>query len=427
MRKIATRLGLCATLLAGCRPAQEAPFLPPPAVTPTRRAPDAPQRRPQPPERRLSVAFDAVPMPEVISIMARQHKVAITISRTIPTETWSQHRVTLRMADVTVRAFLDWLVRPLEAQYAIEADGPMGGGPPSSGRLGAWLSRSDDLLDDEPLEVRSYRVPTHLALRRPIRGALLYEREQAAVLDTLHACLRYIEERRPGCRLAFHGEQDVLAARLPARAHARLEAILDALRYGSGLPELPRPSALDLRSKLDAPVAWDDPPAPANHTLFRIAEAAGVNLGWDAAPLADRVVLIPAGRHPLREMLDAVVRQTPLGRYAIEPGHGIWLYREGQDADFPSSGATLWDRAVVRAYEVRPVLAHLTPEALLAHVRRQVDPGEWARGLPAASVFAPTGRLIVVHDEAGQRRTAAVVHELVERYRSVPVPTKKGG
>ncbi|MBM4035378.1 MAG: hypothetical protein FJ291_26850 [Planctomycetes bacterium] len=399
-------------LLAGCRQgAAPLPDLRPPAQPrPEAKAAERPKAAPDPLSERGSFAFDGVPLPEAISRLAKEAKIAIAVSPTVPVAEWSQHRVSLRMADVSGRAFLDWLVRPLQAHYALEGEGR------------AWLCRRDDLLDDEPLEVRSCRVPTHLT--RPASGALVFEREQAAVVETLQACLRYVLERRPGCHVAFLRGQDVLVARLPGRGHARLAAVLDAMRRGSPLPGLPRPSLMELKEALDAPVAWDTPPGPANRVLFRIAEAAKVNLGWDASALATRLVAIPPGKHTLRAMLDAVVRQTPIGRYELEPGHGIWLHLEGQDASLPASGATPWDRATVQAYEVRPILLHLASEALLAHLRKQVDPNDWGRGLPAAAVFLPTGRLIVVHDDDGQRRVAAVVRDLIERYRNVPAPTK---
>ncbi|HUT34767.1 MAG TPA: hypothetical protein VNE39_14860 [Planctomycetota bacterium] len=411
MRKSLWSLVIAAVVLGGCRrgPSGLAEFPAPPGKAAGLAPAPPPGPRQEPPEPRATLAFDDAPLPRVISVASHELKAPITVSPTIPVGEWSRRRVSLRMKDATLRAFLDWLVRPLQAQYALEADS------------GAWLSRGDDLLDEEPFDVRSYRVPTHLASGRPVRGALVFEREQAAVVEALHACLRYLEERRPGCRIAFHGGQDVLVARLPARGHARLRALLQAMRHGCGLTELPSPSLLDLRTKLDTTFTWDSPPGPASRTVFRIAEVADVSLGWDPAALATRLVAIPAGKYTLRQMLDAVVRQTPIARYEMEPGHGIWLYTEGQDASFSASGATAWDRAVVRAYEVRPVLPHMTPEALLAHVRKQVDPAEWGRGLPAAAVFLPTGRLLVVHDEAAQLRVATVIHALRERYRNVPV------
>jgi hypothetical protein len=413
MRRACHILLTCAALVAGCRQGGERPpdLRPPGPRRPDAKGGERPAPKPDPLSQRGSFAFDGVPLPEAISRLSKEAKIALAVSPTIPAAEWSQHRVSLRMADVPGRALLDWLVRPLQAQYAVEGEGR------------AWLSRRDDLLEDEPLEVRSYRVPTHLTTR-PVLGALVFEREQAAVVETLQACLRYVLERRPNCPIAFRGGQDVLVARLPARGHTRLTEVLDAMRRGSPLPELPRPSLMELKEALDAPVAWDTPPGPANRVLFRIAEGAKVNLGWDGAALATRLLAIPPGKHTLRAMLDAAVRQTPIGRYELEPGHGIWLYLEGQEAALPASGATPWDRAFVQAYEVRAVLSHLTPEALLAHLRKQVDPNDWGRGLPAASVFLPTGRLIVVHNDDGQRRVAAVVRELIERYRNVPVPTK---
>jgi len=349
----------------------------------------------------------------VISSLARDPGLVITVSPSIPVAQWRQHPVTLRMANVTRRAFLDWLVRPLRAEYAIEADG------------GAWLTRGDDLLLREPLVARGYRVATHIRSRSPVRGALVYAAEQKAILRTLDDCLRYLESRRPECRLTFHGEQDVLAANLPPRGHKRLEATLYAMRYGSELPKLPRPTTGELQAKLKSTLACDWPPGPINQVLALVAEQAGVNLGWDATRLGSPTVAIPRGKHTLKEVLDTVVRQTRLGRHQVEPGHGIWLYREGEDADFPPTGATPWDRASVRAYEIGVLLAHRRPEEVLKELRRQVDPGQWKRGLPAASVFAPTSRLIVVHDEDGHRRARAVVQAMLQDARRPVEPSKK--
>ena len=373
---------------------------------------ELPPPRADPWEERGDFAFEAVPLPEAISRLARGHRLAVTVAPDIPVDEWSQAPISLRMAGVTRRAMLDWLVRPLQARYALEREGAV------------LLTREDELAGDEPLETRTYRVPTHFTSGRPLRGLLVFEREQAAVVETLHACLRYLAERRPGCRMAFHGGQDVLVARLPARGHARLVAILDAMRYGSPPPAIPQPSIAELKEQLDKPFVWDGPPGPANRVLFRVAELTGANLGWPAAALAAHHAAIPPGKQTLGQMLDAVVKQTPLGRYELEPGRGIWLYLKGQDANYPPSGAVAWDRACVRAYDVRAALPHLSPEAVLAHLRKQVDPGDWGRGIPAAAVFLPTMRLIVVHDDDGQRRVAAVVYQLNERYRNVPIPTK---
>ena len=357
-------------------------------------------REPRPLEQQVSLAFDGVLLPEVVSRISREKGVAIGISPSIPLDSWSRDRVGLRMSGVPLRAVVDWLVRPLQARYAVEGDG------------GAWLCRGDELLDEEPLEVRSYRVPTHMASRVPIRGALVYEQEQRAIIATLHACLRYMEDRRPGCHLAFYGSQDVLVARLPARGHARLEELLDAMRFGAGEPEFATPSAVELRAKLNASFDWALVPGPANRVLTHVAEAAGVNLGWDANRLDGHTLSVPVGRHTLREVLDDVAEHTPLGRYGVEAGRGIWLYSDGEKIDFAPSGATPWDRAFVRAYDLRPLVGRLAPEAILAQVRKRVDPGQWASGLPAAAVFVPSFRLIVVHDEDGQRRVAAVVRNL---------------
>lgn len=377
-------------------------------------------RPPQPPsplDRRITFAFDGTPLPDVLTAVERETGVAVSVSPTIPAQDWSRHRVTLRMADVTLRAFLDWLVRPLRAEYAIEAQG------------GVWLTRGDDLLLSEPMDVRAYRVPTHLQTTVPLRGALDFRREQTLILNVLHRCLRYLEDRRPECRLAFHADDDVLVAQLSPRGHKRLGELLDAIRHGSDPPEPPRPSAVELRARLNAPVECDWPPGPAARVLAEIAERSGVNFGWDAPALAAAsrdtpVVALPQGTWKLHELLDAVVRQTALGQYQVEPGHGIWFHPEGQDVDPPVSRATLWDRAHVRAYDIAPLLGVRTAQSIVEEVQKLVDPGDWERGLPAAAIFVPTGRLIVVHDEDGHRRMATVVRALIEAAGG-PAPERK--
>ena len=364
-------------------------------------APVARKRPPGPLERRGSFAFDGVPLPEVIGELGRAHGLRVSVSPSIPVERWARHKVTLRMADVQVRAFFDWLVRPLGVEYAIEDTNSV------------WLTRGDELLLTEPLCARTYHVPTHFRARRPVRGALRFAREQRAIVQALHQCLRYVEDRREGCRLAFHGDQDVLVARLPEAGHLRLVAALDAMRHGSEPPGLPRPALHQLRAKLGVSIACKGGPQPVGRVLANVAEQAKVNLGWDGGRLGSPVVAIHKGPHSVREVLDAVVKQTKVRRYHLEPGRGIWLDLEGQREDLPESGATRWDRAMVRAYDVRPLLLHSSPQSVLKELRRQVDPGQWGSGLPAASVFAPTYRLIVVHDAAGQRRVASVVQAML--------------
>jgi len=417
MNRIAhlTLVGVLIVVGCGTKPQAQRPAEDPRrGTTPPAQPAPRPRRTTHPLDRRASFAFHDVPLPDAISQLSREPGVPIGVSPTIPIEEWRKHRVTLRMADVTVRAFLDWLVRPLRAEYAIEADG------------GAWLTRGDELLEAEPIELRTYRVPTHLVTRVPVRGALVFEQEQRAVVSTLHACLRYLEDRRSDCRLEFHGSADLLVARLPARGHARVVDVLEAMRYGGPPRSSPLPSMAGLRAKLTETFEWRWPPAPADRTLARIAQVAQVNLGCDPRGLDKHEVTIPQGSHTLAAMLDAVVRQSRLARYALEPDHGIWLHAEGEDAHFLSSGAVPWDRAFVQAYEIQPLLGRVAPEALLTQLRKRVDPAQWATGIPAAAVFVAAGRLIVVHDEAGHRRAAQVVHEMLSRSGSGTATGEKG-
>lgn len=402
----------------GRRPAPP-PAPPPPAKkqgVESRPAPLArPKRAPHPLDRTVSLAFDGVALPDVISRVASKASVGIAVSPIIPVEEWQRHPVTLRMSNVPLRAFLDWLVRPLRAEYVIEADGAV------------WLTRGDALLLKERVVVRSIRVPPHFRRRRAVRGTFDYRREQKAIVRTLDACLGYLYQQRRGCRLAFHGEIDVLVAALPPRGQARLDEILDAMRYGTEKPKAPHPSRQELLAKLAAPVRCDWGPASVTKILPAVAERAGVNIGWDAPRLGAPRVALPRATLTLRQILALVAQQTRLGACRLEEGHGIWIYLDGERRVFPHSGAVPWDRAFVRAYDVRRLLRRRSPQAIVAALQKQVDPGAWEAGLPAASVFLPTLRLIVVHDEHGQRRVAAVLDDLlVSRIRGVEEPKKDG-
>jgi len=388
----------------------------PPAVPPEAgraAAPEPPATVPDPLDRRVSILYVGEPLPRVISGLSKEPGVALAVAPSIPTAEWSGVAVALRMADVPVRAALDWVARPLGAQYCVEAGGSV------------WLSRTDDLLEVEPLEARSYRVPTHVVSRVPIRGALVYRREQEAVLDTLRTCLHYMMVRRAGCTLAFYGSNDLLVARLPGRGHARLAALLRAMRFGTQAPAPLRPSVAELRARLRTMVVWSEPAGPASRVLGRVAEAANVNLGWNPQAVAGRSIAIAPGRHSLQELLESVLEQTPLGRLRLEAGHGIWLCGADRRDEHPPSSASPWDRASVRAYDVGTALARLKPEEIVARLHKQVAPGQWDGGLPAAAVFVPTARLIVVHDGAGHRRVAAAVRNIVARSRRPAGPAQR--
>jgi len=368
---------------------------------------------PDPLARPAEIFADGVALPELIGLLEARHGIRVSISPTIPVDEWQRVRVCVAMPRGTWRAFFDWLVRPLRAHYSLEADG------------GVWVSRSEDLLEDEPLVLRTYRVPTHLVSSVPLPGALAFEREQDAIIETLETCLGYLLARRPECTLAFHGHQDVLVARLPARGHSRLARLLAAIRFGTPPVGVASPTREDIKARLGARIEWSDRALPARKFVAALARKAKVNIGCDLAALGAKPVVVNPGRHAARELLDALVRQTPIGRYELEGGHGIWLYPEGEDQNFPLCGASRWDAAEVRAYDVRPLLRHLSAKALLVRVKRQVDPGEWERGLPAASVFLPTARLVVVHDPAGQRRVAAVLAEMARQFaRMSPMPSQ---
>ena len=422
MRTALCRILIACVLLVGCgrRPMPPPPPPPPPrpttALPPPRPGPAAgnPKASEGPLAKRVAFAFRRVPLPEVIGRVARQTDATLGVWPSIPVAEWAGHQVTLTMRGVTLRAFLDWLVRPLRAEYVVEADGTV------------WITRGDEMLLTDPVLARTYRVPPHLRGGRPRRGALDYAREQRLVLATLEACLGYLLRRRPECRVAFHGDLDVLAATLPERGHARLRQVLDAMRHGTPRRPAPRPSRIELEAKLAKRIACDWDPTPLDEMLDAVAERAGVTIGWDGVRVGSPRVFLPRGTFTVGQALKLLAGQSRLSRVVAEAGHGLWFYAEGQRVSLPTSGATLWDRMEVRAYDVSRQLRRQSPAAIVAALQKRVDPGKWEGGLPAASVFAPTARLLVVHDADGHRRVAEEYALSRPRPIRLPIPPEKG-
>lgn len=384
----------------------------PPPEAPTPVAP-RPRRAPDPLDKRGSFDFDGVPLPQVIGALAKDHGLSVGVAPSVPLKLWSTHKVTLRLRDATRRAFLDWLVRPLDAEYALE------GGD----RL--WITRDDDLLLSDPLVLHTYAVPTHVHTTRPLRGRLSFAKEQRIIIRTLEAGLRYLLDRRKDCALAFHGDHDLLVARLPAAGHRRLRDVLHAMRFGTDEPEALEPTSQTLRAALQDTVTCQGSALGLKELLAQLSSQTKINFGWDAARLGNPVVAVPKGERPLADVLRAIVAQTQVSRHGLEPGRGIWLYPKAQEAAYPGSGATLWDRSIVRAYDVRTLLRRVKPRDLLRHLEQHVDPGQWDRGFPSGDVFTPTGRLIVVHERAGQRRVAAVLERMMAGELPTPEPPKE--
>jgi len=400
MIRFAASLILALALPWNCRkkPEPEPAPEPPPAVE--RPVEEPVEVEVGPLDKRGTFTFKRVTLPAVISRIGADTGIEIGVAPSIPVDDWSARAVTLIMQDVTLRDFLDWLARIARAEYALAADGTV------------WLTRGDRFLTTDPLEVRARRVPTHFKAPRPVRGLLDFSEEQKMVVAVLKDCMRYLLDRRPGCRIAYHGEQDVLAARLPARGHIRLEAILKAIREGTPAPEPPKPSKDKIVEAMEKPFTCDWPPGKLDDVLEKASEASGVNIGWDSGSLAPPTVVIPKGRHSLVSVLESVIRQTAFGRYAVEPGRGVWLYLAGRTVDFPHRRAVVWDRMVIRAYDVSRLIGTRTPDDVMDDLKRRVDPDKWDRGFPAMGIFPPTGRLIVLHDEEGHPRIAAALRAM---------------
>jgi hypothetical protein len=92
----------------------------------------------------------------------------------------------------------------------------------------------------------------------------------------------------------------------------------------------------------------------------------------------------------------------------------LWFYRGSEP--YPS-GELLWDTAVVRAYDLEPILARLpelSGEAIAHHIRQRVFPDSWRDG--AACVYhAPTGKLLVIHGPDAQERVLVRLWDLLLR------------
>jgi len=401
---------------------EQAPLGPVSPTQPPKADPDDPLSRP------VSLHLERQPLGRALSVLSLLSDIDVLVPPEVvaPAEA-DQMTVTLRMRAVTVRAALDWLTRMLHAHYRALPGGVV------------RLYRQDDWILKADLVTRSYRSGTYKFISRP--AATSYDQsgvadgspppvlaptydfasERQHTLDLLYALLGYVERRCKGSKLLFDSSRTRLVALQPEMAHGKIAAILAELdRWRDhSLPPARRTSPWLQRTTaaLAAKVSCDADQQPFDQLIGSLAAQAKVNIGWntlDREINSRKAITLKLDEVPLAQALNRLMPQAGLAHFQVEPGHGLWLLRQGDPPVGQVPEEFFWDACVVRSYYIAPLLSHRKLKELLRMIQVEVTPKAWKDGPPAMACHAPTQRLVVLHTPAGQDAIARYLRALAE-------------
>jgi hypothetical protein len=297
-----------------------------------------------------------------------------------------------------VRLLADWIALQSGGRYRVEPNGAL------------WLTTGLAWAEQEKLDSLFLAV-----------DALHQAPDAADLLGLLRECLGGVLALCPDAVLKFQPGKDQLLAVLPLRAARRLRDVVANLRAPKGLGLPPplggTPEEQLLRRALgEKTLTYECRARRLDLVLRDVAEVSGLGTGFEPRHF-------PEGLPRLTLKLDGVLLREALRELVLAAGFdgcqpvaagGLWFYRGGEP--YPS-GELLWDTAVVRAYDLEPILARLpelSGEAVAHHVRQRVFPDSWRDG--AACVYhAPTGKLLVVHGPDAQERVLVRLWDLLLR------------
>ncbi|HLX60786.1 MAG TPA: hypothetical protein VKX17_05840 [Planctomycetota bacterium] len=306
----------------------------------------------------------------------------------------------LEASHTPLRHLLDGIARQTSTRYRAD------------GERGFWLIKPSDSCRDEALE--------------PVAAGVDALHEKADAADLMLPLQEYLKpaRARDGASVAFQNER--IVGMLPKTAGAHLKEIAAALREPTlntvPAPTPPTPAEEALHTTLGDALVTQRGRFRLDRLLRELAESAKLSIGFDPRdfPKGIPYVKIAYENAPLRQVLRDLVDEVGFDGCSIEAPAGVWFYKG--ERPFPS-GECLWDTAVVRAYDLKPVLAALTPEAanfltgeVIAHkVRSMVYPASWND--PGTLIFfhAPTQKLVVLHAPEAQRRVVELLNDFCER------------
>jgi len=123
-------------------------------------------------------------------------------------------------------------------------------------------------------------------------------------------------------------------------------------------------------------------------------------------------VTLSCDRTPLRQVVRDLVELAGFDGCQASPLGGLWFYRGAEPC---VTRELLWDRAVVRTYDVESILKQLPMSGgeVIAHfVRQRVFADSWKVSGTCCRYHKATEKLLVVHVPAAQERVVRVLWDL---------------
>lgn len=308
---------------------------------------------------------------------------------------------------VAVRLLADWVARQVDGWYRVEANRSLWLTTPT-----AWAA------EKQTLESMLPKV-----------DALHEEGDEQDLMRILHRIFGGLLEANPDVQLVYRPENDQVLAVLPKKAANRLKEVLDCLRapkgLGLALPSEISPEELALRGTLARETLTVDWVSRRFDLLLRdLEEKSGLAAGFDPRQFPKGIPKITASfdRAPLRQVVRDLVEEGGFDGCQVSPLGGLWFYRGAE----PSiSRELMWDRAIVRTYDVETIL-RATPmfsgEVISHLVRRRVFADSWKVSGTCCLFHKTTGKLVVVHVPEAHERVVRVLWDLQLRGESALGP-----
>ncbi len=319
--------------------------------------------------------------------------------------------IDLDVRHMPARHVLDWLTRLLGAYYAIE-------GPQT-----VFITRDAAWASQDRLKLRGYSVGALIRIDRPRRNPYDVSEDKQQLLLVLDGCLRHTMAGHRDAKILLDETGSRLTAMLPPRGHQKLEKILEELRKPREYLPPAADAATDVENApdklLETTVLCNFARQDVRRIIDELGRRANVNIGFDyrLIPENRRDIALALGETTLGHALETVARAAGLGQPVVEPGRRAWILAAGEEhrAALAGSGELPWDRAIVRSYYIKPLVDNFGFGLLEEQIRKTVTPNEWGRDIPVGYYHAPTGRLIVLHDEEAQKTIARLIDAMMKQ------------
>ena len=381
-----------------------------PAEQPVSRPAPLPATKPKDAElldKRVSCIFRGASITDACATLSTLKKVTIAPSPEI-LKYCRAHKLAfnLHFLDMPLRGVLDWMARQVDGSYVVVPG------------FGVWITKDYEWLAGASIVQKAYDLHTSIRFEKPIGGLYDFGTERDAVIDLAGRFLRVAERHCPGSGLRTGLRDDVLLVSAPERGHKIMRQLLVEIDRGGERDAAPLPSGHDaqlaeLEKLLKTTVNCRFSDRPILDAVAELSRAGGVNIGFDPRGLrfgTKTTVSFDIGDVTLKFAIEKLAASAGLGRVMLEPGRGVWVNGRKQADRWPGSGQIFWYRAFVRSYYVRHLTKKMHPDKLIELIRLNVTSDEWGEFGPGIG-FHPAGRMIVFHDEYGQRRVAKYLSE----------------